>query len=189
MSGVWAKTARCSLLPLLFVLVGCADDFGRDDAVAALQTTGASEVEAVCMADTLTLVDALDAADPRRQRTDGDRQALVAAANRCASLNDDDPLATESFTVDRSDSEEEPFPAGEMRSEVAAAVLTEASTADLRADSIDVLVRAGRSPVRAACVVDRLLEAGGEVVLSDPRFGAGRDPLEAAAFAGCAATE
>ena len=172
-------------LALLF-LVGCGRELTRDDAVAALQRTGADGVTATCMADTLSLLDELSAADSEVPSTEASRAALVRARERCTeySAPDAETQATVAgVSVERpaaSSVGEPPPPSAAIASYGGGAV----------ADSVDDeavrrLVALGRDEVTARCVVDHLGLLSAQYVFDSPTFGLGATPEEASAFALC----
>lgn len=134
------------------------------------------------MADTLLLLEQLDAADPRIERTDADREALVSASTRCirpqvlpTSVRSSD-LATneESLDVDDVDLGVSLGP-----------TTTVLSREERRGLAIARLTSFGRSQENAICVVDRLLSVEADEIFDAPNFGLGTDPFEASAFAAC----
>jgi len=164
-------------------------DFERADAIVALQTTGVTEAEATCIADSLVSLQALDAADPRQPRTDERRSAFVNATSRCVST---EVLGN---TVERSvsvvpdiEASKGNTPVVEVEdSNAGGSALSQASEADkeLAQDAVATLVRQGRSTENAQCIVDQLVAVNGEMVFLDQNFGLGLDPLEANAIASC----
>ncbi len=182
-------------LALVATACGAAGSLDRADAIAALETTGVTTAEATCMADSLLLLDELDAADPRIERGESERDALVSARNRCVGGAPDIEVAgvqqesvTDSgFTVERptvQGSELEEFEI--ERDESLEAV---GSVSELRTDAIAHLVRVGRSLDNATCVVDHILASGDDhLVLVIDTFGLGLEPIEATAFVACSAT-
>ena len=166
-------------------LSACAgDDFGRAEAISVLSLSGTSEAEATCMADTLSALGQLDAADPRQNRDDVARQALVAASTRCVSTavlpRSIERKALES-AVDQDDPEGTPMESDRRGS---AGFQTD-DPAVFRPLAIARLRLAGRTQEHAACVVDHLIQLEAQHLLNAPKFGMGFDPLEADAFASC----
>ncbi len=176
-------------LGLALLLAGCADEFARADAVTALQTTGVSEVEAICMADTLALLDALDAANPQAERDDVRREALVKAQTRCVTLDAGESAVTggsASATAAVTIVDPEPSPAGVAGNpDLAVVAPTEEEFEAAKDRAVATLVGVGRSELNARCVVDHVLQVDADYLLDDPEFGLGLDPFEAAAFAAC----
>jgi len=83
---------RTTLIVLLAVVAsGCAQEFTRDDAVASLRAGGADAVTSACVADTLVVLDALDAADPAQVASATSRTVLLRARERCAPSTATDP--------------------------------------------------------------------------------------------------
>lgn len=180
--------ATAITLVLGLVAVGCAaEGISREEAVVALTTTGISDVEATCMADTLIVLGELDAADPGSTRGEPERAALVAATNRCLLAEPSIEVAGaqltgESRTVLRSlDTEELTEEELGARDEVLALGGPEA----VRETAISTLTLFGRSLGNATCVVDHIVSSDAAYVLIAPEFGSGLDPFEADAFATC----
>lgn len=174
------------------ILAGCAgQDFARDDAIASLQTTGVSAVEATCMADTLAAVQQLDAADPRQPRTDERRAAFVAATARCVgtevlSVTSEQPTVVEpALAGERSNQAQAELQDAEVS--IGADVTDVAAVSDeqARLQAIAALVSQGRSSENATCIVDQLEVLSAEYLYGDPNLGLGLDPLEASATASC----
>lgn len=172
------------------VLTGCAADFARDDAIVALQTTGVTEAEATCMADSLTALEQLDAANPAEPRTDERRSAFVAAKTRCVTTEvltsslgpaDDGSAGAVLSTVE----------AGvEANTSIEAAAASQPGLSDdegaaLASDAVAELQRQGRTELNSTCIVEFLTGAQATHLFLDPNFGLGLDPLEANAIAAC----
>ena len=140
------------------------------------------------MADTLHAVGAMDAADPRRDRTSTDRDALVGASTRCigATTPTDVVVAGTQITSEpQSDPEStEPGVSGGLSYEDLAQ-----SDSDRRTAAIERLQLLGRSQANATCIVDQLIDAQADEIFDSPNFGVGLDPFEAHAFAMCAAQD
>ena len=192
------RVRLCVLVVASVCIAACggAGTLGRDDAIVALQTTGASVAEATCLADTLLILGELDAADPQNERGHQEREALVAATNRCLTGEPDSDVDVEvagTQFVDPEDSELGVVSSANRRSngafeeEDGAASAGQASLgeAEIRVDAIETLVSLGRSMDNATCVVDHIVQSGGLAVAGGANFGLGLDPLEAAAFAAC----
>ncbi len=175
----------------IVVLSSCAgsDDFAREDAINALETTGASEAEATCMADTLDVLGRVEAADPRRDRTSQDHEALVSASGRCigtGSVPDVEVAGTQIVNPPASDPE--PSASGVSGgSEYSEPTGSDAGARRQRA--ISRLESFGRTVEDATCIVDQLIEVYADDVFDSPNFGVGLDPFEAHAFVVCAAGE
>lgn len=191
---VFRVICRRSLGALLaaVVLSSCADQhsFAREDAIVALQTTGANSAEATCMADTLDALDRLDAADPSRQdRTSQDHEALVGASGRCIGRDSAPDVAVAGAQITKPPAVD-PEPSA---SAVSGGVdFTEGSSPDRgerRQWAIERLELLGRSNRDATCIVDQLIDVYADDVFTSPNFGVGLDPFEAHAFAVCAAYE
>lgn len=174
---IWALAA-------FLALTACSgDDFGRGDAIIALSTTGLTEVESTCVADALVALGQLRAADPRQERGESQREALVSATGYCVGqetvevagrTRSDEPL-------DVSDDEDpEGTPLGEL-----GALSVDDDPLERRRRAVAHLELAGRSNENARCVVDQLVTSEAEAIFADPAFGLGLDPLEADAFAAC----
>jgi len=137
------------------------------------------------MADTLNALGALDVADPRRDRTSSDREALVGASTRC--LGADTSTRVE---VAGAHSIREPVRDLEPESDLFSGESDSGdvfdSNADRRSEAIERLTLLGRSEADATCIVDRLLEVFADDVFDSPNFGVGRDSFEAHAFTLCA---
>ncbi len=172
-------------LGVVLMLVGCADEFARADAVVALQSTGVTEVEAICMADTLSILDELDAADPRQERDDARREALVKAQTRCVTL---EPAGVPTVSASASASAAVVAPDPEslaMDPDLAVVAPSEEEIEAAKARAVSTLVGVGRSEANAKCVIDHVLQVDADYLLDDPEFGLGLDPFEADAFAAC----
>ena len=172
------------------VVAACSGggNLSRTNAVDALESTGVSRAEATCMADTLLALGNIDAADPRRDRSTADQEALVSAMSRCVS-HDGAPtvvVAGRQVTVEPDDnhiSTQNDFdvgPAGQTGS-----VDGSELAAEQRTVAIEQLVRLGRPLEFSVCVVDQLIDVYADDVFKDPNFGVGLDPFEANAFASC----
>ena len=171
---------------------GGAEPIDRTSAIIALETTGATTAEATCIADTLVLLDELDAADPRIERGDVERDALVNARNRCIIPEAEIEVAGQQveaasesgFTVERPIEQGSEFEA--VESELDAALEAAGPLSELRTEAIANLVRLGRSLDNATCVVDHIISAEADhVVLVADTFGLGLEPIEASAFVAC----
>jgi len=185
---IWCPAALLWAL----ILAGCSGGgFDRADAIVAIQTTGVTEAEATCIADSLASLQILDAADPREPRTDERREAFVSATTRCVTpevLGQSEWAVTQAGQlpdIQASAASNRPEvqaptagPGGSSQSEVA-------ESAELAADAVGVLVGQGRAFENAQCIVDQLVATGGEYVFLDQNFGLGLDPLEANAIAAC----
>ena len=197
-TSTWKRLSMLVVVALFAASCGGAETIGRQDAIAALQTTGASEAEATCLADTLAILGELNAADPRVERGPAEREALVAANNRCLTGELDVEVAgtqvTESGDSDlaivssASRRSTEALEALEDEEELAGSSQPDSSEAELRDAAIETLVRLGRSVDNATCVVDHIIGIGESAVVQDSNFGLGLDPFEAGAFAACSAT-
>ncbi len=198
-SSVFARVARRPIslraqaclwvVPAIVVLASCADEFVRDDAIAAVQTTGVSEAEATCIADSLIALDRLDAADPRLERTEERREAFVAATARCVSV---DVLGT-SIGDDRVAQREPSVVEPQQHSVSAASALANNDDDDVVDDgaaevAVASLRRQGRTAANASCIVEVLVEAQADFLFADPNFGLGRNAIEANAIAACLGT-
>jgi len=178
---------RGILCALTLTFVGCsgAEQISREDAVAALETTGVTEAEATCMADTLITLDRLDAADPRRERSDATREAFLAATTRCVAVEVlPEVQVTSPVAVDEWGEEAEIPSAHAGIGGSSEPVDDEALQA-----AVDYLVSVGRSPENAQCIVGHLVLADAQYVLGSPNFGLGLDPFEADAMAMCLSVE
>lgn len=183
-----AAVSRLLILVGLLVVAGCASgSFSRTDAIVSLQTTGVTEAEATCMADSLSALDQRDAANPRKYRGANEREALVAAARRCVTV---DVLSKSVERTLRDAQSDDDDPEGTpMPQDVPTAFRTpgrlESSDDSNHAQARSRLLLAGRSEVNAQCVIDHLVDIDAEHLFADPLFGQGLDPLEADAFASC----
>lgn len=191
--GICGRTAWLFLAVGLVVSACSTAEFAREDAIGALQTTGVNEAEATCMADSLLALDLLDAADPRRSRTEVEQAGLVSAAARCVQANAT-PIAVVAGTqVSRSD-----VPRSEVVRTLDADVVERSvsggldlqsadvgDTAQVREAAIQSLISLGRSAENASCVVDWLLDVHADDLFENPNFGMGLDTFEAQAFAAC----
>lgn len=172
------------------VLTACAGEaFGRDDAIASLQTTGVSEVEATCMADTLIAVGQVNAADPRQERGDDQRAAFLAATERCvqvevlsATAAASQPTA-EGLTVEQFVDEEEEILANPPQEGISGELAVDDQT--LADRGYQTLTRFGRSEANARCIIDHLVLVEAVFIVDDPQFGLGLDAFEADAMAAC----
>ncbi len=174
---IWALIA-------LLALTACSgDEFGRSEAIVALSTTGLTEVESTCVADALAALGQLRAADPRQQRGEPQRDALVSATGYCVGL-DTAVLAGQSRSDESIDFADDEDPEGTPLADVGA-VPVDDDPAELRRRAIAQLKLAGRSDENARCVVDQLIASEADAIFVDPAFGLGLDPLEADAFAAC----
>ena len=192
----WLSRTRLGLwVGALAVLISaCAgSSFDREDAIAALETTGATEPEATCVADTLLLVDALDAADPRQTRDAADREALVTAMGRCvdqtietevAGAVESPGLEAELFDPEGLDISEDLL-ASEGLDPFSGQPLDPDQLESLREEGVAILTALGRSPLNAGCIVDNLIDSDASFVILTREFGLGLDPLEANAIASC----
>lgn len=185
------------------VLSACGSNtIGRDEAIGVLQTTGISEAEATCVADSLLVLDALDAADPRRELTDQGRTALVNATSRCVGAGADpvaevagalefrsgaapNPAALAASVNEEFESNLEVEGLSEEELAELGLTLTEQDVVELRELAVAKLVSFGRSEESARCIIDRLRDAGADFVLAEDSFGLGLSPFEAEAFAAC----
>jgi hypothetical protein len=166
----------------LLALSACSGNaFVRSDAIAGLATTGLSEVESTCVADTLVALGELTAADPRHRRGDAEREVLVTATNRCVAP---EPIVSSSPSPSQERVAEDDDPEGTVLDESRLSTTGE-DQVERRSLAIAHLELAGRSGENARCVVDRLIATEAEAVFADPAFGLGLDPLEADAFAAC----
>ena len=181
-------------LRVLFAVVllsSCAgqDTFVREDAIVALQTTGANHAEATCMADTLDALDRLQAADPRRDRTPQDHEALVGASGRCIGSGSAPEVAVAGAQVTNQPATDPELLASGVSG---GADYSEPAGSDAglrRQRAIERLTFLGRSTDDATCIVDQLIEVYADDVFDSPNFGVGLDPFEAHAFVVCAAGE
>lgn len=179
-------TAFAVLLGL--VAAGCAvEDISREDAIAALTTTGISEVEAICVADSLIVLGELDAVDPGTVRGEPERAALVTATSRCVLAEPSIEVAGTQL-VDESTAFSAPRARDNLTEEELGAqdeVVALGGPEAVREKAISTLVLFGRSVRNATCVVDRIVSSEATHVLIEPEFGSGLDPFEADAFAAC----
>ena len=182
--------ATCAVLSL--VLSACASEtFARDDAVTALQTTGVSEVEAACMADTLVALGQLDAANPQQTRGPEHQEAFLTASNRCVRVEvlsvteDGAVVGSVGPAVDARVSTDDGEEGGEVQ-QVAESEDGEFDQDALIAAAAQQLELFGRSPERAACIVEHLASVEAWHVLANPSLGLGLDAFEADAMAACA---
>ena len=180
---------------LVATACGGAESLDRADAIVALESTGVTTAEATCMADSLLLLDELDAVDPRIERGESERDALVGARNRCVGgapnievAGVQQESATESgFTVERSTPQGSELEEFEIEQDDSLELA--GSRTQLRTDAIAQLVRVGRSLDNATCVVDHILAAEDDhLVLVVETFGLGLEPIEAPAFVACSET-
>lgn len=179
-----------ALVVAVVVLSSCANDLSRADAITALQTTGVTEAEATCMADSLAALDQLDAADPREPRTEVRREAFVTASSRCvttevlASTLESEPGAVVVSASVEPDAGNTPHV--EIGSGGQAVVAGPGGAdIDIEADAIAELQRQGRSEQNATCIVEFLIGAQASHLFAESTFGLGSDPLEANAIAAC----
>ncbi len=183
------RSLACVVLASV-VLAGCASDFSRGDAIVALQTTGVSEAEATCMADSLTALEQLDAANPAEPRTDERRSAFVAASTRC--------IKTEVLTSSLGTGDDGSVGASlatvqgviEASTSIETGTASEPGTSDGKGEAdasaaIAELQRQGRTEANATCIVEFLTGAQATHLFLDPNFGLGLDALEANAIAAC----
>lgn len=186
---------RCSVLPALFffgvIASACgADDFDRESAIVALESTEATPAEANCIVDSLIALDELGAADPRTARGPDERAALVSARNRCIGQA---PQTEVAGVQERGDDESELTieRAGEdeniefEQTAIDDMLESAGSTEELRDEAINRLMTLGRSTANASCIVDHILATDELGVLVSPDFGLGLQAIEAAAFAAC----
>jgi len=174
--SVWRAVALAAVL----LLGACAPDtFDRSQAIVALETTGVSQAEATCMADTLSAIDLLDAADPRRTRTADDQAGLVQAASRCI-RTEVLPETVAQEAVDVADAAADAF-----RNSLPGPAAPPEVMPDIRQAAIEKLKLFGRSTENATCIVDRMVLVGVESIFEDPSFGMGFYTFEADAFASC----
>jgi hypothetical protein len=178
---------RTTLIVLLAVVAsGCAQEFTRDDAVASLRAGGADAVTSACVADTLVVLDALDAADPAQVASATSRTVLLRARERCAPSTATDPapgVDVAGVRVERPAA----IPPADPSALIAAVdsqggVPIESATTT---DAVQRLVALGREPADARCVVEHLELLSAEYVFDSPTFGLGATPEEASAFAFC----
>lgn len=180
-------SARRLATAVLFALLisACSDStLSRDEAIVALGTIGVTELEATCMADSLVALGMLDAADPRKSKTDAERAALLTVSARCVAVDpvsDASDLAGLQTTLDSDDPEGTPL--GEMFDPAASSRTLDPVQA--REAAIDRLLSSGRSISNATCIVDHLTTVDADYLFEDESFGLGRDPFEADAFAAC----
>lgn len=178
--------ARVLAALALLLMVGCGREFTRDDAVAALQQSGADGVTATCMADTLALLDELPAADTALPSTNASRAALVRARERCNAYTTqeaDTQATVAGVTIERSTTPsagEPPPPSAAVDSYGGGAV-----DESVNEDAVRRLVALGRDETTARCVVDHLGLLSAQYVFDSPTFGLGATPEEASAFALC----
>lgn len=192
---MFGRLLAATVMMMLFVTACASTEISRDDAIAALQTAGPTEVEATCMADTLLAIGQLDAADPRLERNVERSEAFLAARERCVSVEvlgateGATSFAVESVGVNEGE-EEESYLAeftnagsgvGSEGGEVAPGPDAQ------RTAAVVALERLGHSPERASCIVDQLVALEAWYLFTDPNFGIGLDALEANAMAACAA--
>ena len=190
------RSPRAAVLVALALLAtSCGQDFGRDDAIVALQNAGASAVEATCIADTLAVLDGLDAARPGVPLSDEGRADLVRARDRCAT---EVPVGTTGaagqresapaidvagITVDRSSGALADFP------DPPSAAIDSYGGGSVQDASVDDavmrLVALGRTEAWAICVVEQLALLNAEWLLDSPTLGLGATPEEASAFVLC----
>ena len=188
--GVMLVSTRRTLGAVAVVALlasGCArgDVIERAEAISALSTTGLTLAESTCVADSLELLGELDAADPRVVRGEAERDALVAAMNRCVGSETSTEVAgTTQFEVQRGSSATE-FVEEEEALPLNGDAVGEPETADMRADGVAALVALGRNATNAGCIVDHILDSENSRVMTDSSFGLGLDPIEADAFAAC----
>lgn len=183
-----------SLAALSIVLAACgASNFDRADAISALQSSGATNPQATCIADTLIEMGELGSADPRAVASDQDRENLSVAHERCVAtevLPEFDVEVTDLDAEPPSSALGEPVVSGggfeEVEAEATAEVETlTSSPEELREDAINKLVGLGRSESNATCVVDNLLAQGATDIVTSVDLGLGLDIREASAFAAC----
>lgn len=187
------SVARSSARPVwlwigvvLIAITACGTTgFDRADAVSALQTTGVTEAEATCMADSLLALDLLHAADPRLSRTSIEQDALVSSAARCVS-REAEAVHPDTMAAEVHGATESVASAQQGDRDVLIGVQSAEPDVDqIRTSAIEHLGIFGMSQEKAACVVDRLLDADAAYLLEDPDFGRGLDSIEASAFASC----
>lgn len=174
---IWALGA-------LLALTSCSgEEFGRSEAILALSTTGLTEVESSCVADALLALGQLQAADPRQQRDEPQRDALVSATGHCVG-QETGVLAGQPRSDESIGFGDDEDPEGTPLADVGALPVDD-DPVELRRRAIAQLQLAGRSEENASCVVDQLIASEAEAIFADPAFGLGLDPLEADAFAAC----
>lgn len=177
------RRATWALIALLALTACSGGEFGRSEAIVALSTTGLTEVESTCVADALVALGQLRAADPRQQRGEPQRDALVSATGYCVG-QDTAVLARQTRSDESIDLGDDEDPEGTPLADVGALPIDD-DPVERRRRAIAQLQLAGRSEENARCVVDQLIASEAEAIFADPAFGLGLDPLEADAFAAC----
>ncbi len=175
------RRAALIVVALLALSACSGNDFVRGDAIAALATMGLSDAESTCVADTLVALGELTAADPRHRRDGDERDALVAATDRCVAP---EPIVSSSPSRSQERVAEDDDPEGTVLTGSRLSTTGE-DQVERRSLAIAHLELAGRSEENARCIVDWLIATEVDVVFADPAFGLGLDPFEADAFAAC----
>lgn len=177
------------------MLAACGTEFGRDDAIVALQTTGVTEVEATCLADSLAVLGQLDAADPREPRTEERREAFVAASARCVQP-EALPVVVEQVVEGEVNAsvlgnpDNTPFVMTTQPGANGLGADQVGETLDeVIAEAVAELQRQGRTEPNSTCIVEFLTGAQATHLFSEPSFGLGLAPLEASAMAACLSTQ